>query len=85
MIEAQRIGGGMLFGGRRWLLEPTKQVRGVLRLNVTENESGVCSALDVSLSEIVQKLMKRFSSSEGYKAFEDAIPNGLPLSIRIFF
>ncbi|CAA7271043.1 unnamed protein product [Cyclocybe aegerita] len=31
-------------------------------------------ALDVSLSEILPRLMERFSSKEGYKAFDDAIP-----------
>ena len=31
------------------------------------------SALDENLSEIVKTLMARFSSEEGYKAFDDAI------------
>ena len=31
------------------------------------------SALDENLSEIVKTLMARFSSKEGYKAFDDAI------------
>ncbi|ESK97145.1 haloacid dehalogenase-like hydrolase domain containing 3 [Moniliophthora roreri MCA 2997] len=31
-------------------------------------------ALDTSLSDIVTSLMKRFSSREGYRAFDDAIP-----------
>ena len=32
------------------------------------------SEIDAHLSEIVKKLMKRFSSREGYCAFDDAIP-----------
>jgi hypothetical protein len=32
------------------------------------------SEIDAHLSEIVKKLMKRFSSREGYRAFDDAIP-----------
>jgi len=32
------------------------------------------SEIDAHLSEIVRKLMKRFSSREGYCAFDDAIP-----------
>lgn len=32
------------------------------------------TALDESLTEIVPKLLKRFSSAEGYAAFEDALP-----------
>jgi hypothetical protein len=32
------------------------------------------TALDASLCEMVRKLLKRFSSGEGYAAFEDAIP-----------
>jgi len=31
------------------------------------------SEIDAHLSEIVKKLMKRFSSREGYRAFDDAI------------
>ena len=31
------------------------------------------SALDENLSDIVKTLMARFSSKEGYKAFDDAI------------
>jgi len=31
-------------------------------------------ALDASLSKIVSRLMTRFSSKEGYVAFDDAIP-----------
>lgn len=32
------------------------------------------SALDENLSEIAKTLMAQFSSKEGYKAFDDAIP-----------
>jgi hypothetical protein len=34
----------------------------------------VFSEVDLHLSEIVKKLMKRFSSKEGYCPFDDAIP-----------
>ena len=39
------------------------------------------SALDENLSEIVKTLMARFSSKEGYKAFDDAIPTSQSLSV----
>ena len=39
------------------------------------------SALDENLSEIVKTLMARFSSKEGYKAFDDAISTGQSLSV----
>jgi hypothetical protein len=45
-----------------------------LTLHVTHWEARL--ALDASLSEIVPRLMTRFSSKEGYRAFHDAIPTG---------
>lgn len=32
------------------------------------------AAVEASLNEIVPRLMDRFSSSEGYKLFDDALP-----------
>ena len=39
------------------------------------------SALNENLSEIVKTLMARFSSKEGYRAFDDAIPTSQSLSV----
>jgi len=47
----------------------------VCTCGITENHIGQwMSALDENLSEIAKTLMAQFSSKEGYKAFDDAIP-----------
>ncbi|KAG6849991.1 hypothetical protein H0H93_002781 [Arthromyces matolae] len=35
------------------------------------------NAVDASLSQMVPQLLRRFSSKEGYKAFDDALPAGI--------
>jgi len=48
--------------------------------NPSSDESNGVSALDENLSDIVETLMARFSSKEGYKAFDDAISTSQSLS-----
>lgn len=43
-------------------------------LRIQSDGGGSCLGLNTSLDEIVPRLLKRFSSREGYRAFQDALP-----------
>jgi hypothetical protein len=71
-------GGVMLF---RVQLLRQEVIRTVCMIGLMRESLNWISALDENLSDIVQTLMARFSSREGYKAFDDAIPTSQSVSV----